>query len=200
MANTDTPFGLRPVGYINGAPWTGKARKFYVPASDSTAIYVGGLVKPAGSADANGIMSVTGNVSTGNAVLGVVVAVDALEGAGAGGRDSTLYRVASTERYVYVADDPNIVFEIQEDAGGAALAITAVGNTADLAGFTSGSTSTGISSIEVDSSTATASGDGTEDVLILGFVQRPDNEVGVANAKVLVRLNNHFYVDGVAGA
>lgn len=194
MANADSPFGLRPVRYLSGAPYNGAVNKYYVASGDSTAIYVGGLVKPAGSADANGVMSVTGNVSTGNPVMGVVVSVAPVTA------DSTIYRAASTERYVYVADDPNLLFEVQEDADAGALAITAVGNTADLTGFTSGSTTTGLSAIEIDTSTATASGDGTQDVMIVGFSQRQDNEVGVANAKVLVRLNNHFAVDGVVGA
>lgn len=198
MANSDTPFGLRPVRYLSGAPYNGAANKYYVPASDGTAIYLGGLVKMAGSGDANGIASVTGNVSTGNAVIGVVVGIDPVEGAGANGRDSTIYRVASTERYVYVADDPNLVFEIQDDSAGGDLAATHIGNSADITGFTSGSTTTGLSAIEIDSSTATASGDGTEDVVIMGLVQRVDNSIGT-NAKWLVRLNNHFAVDAQAG-
>lgn len=193
MANSDNAKGLRPVRYQGGAAYTGAANRYYVPASDGTAIYLGGLVKPAGSADASGVMSVTGNVSTGNAVLGVVVGVEPVTA------ESTIYRVASTERYVLVADDPNLVFEIQDDSDGGDLAAANVGNTADLTGFTSGSTASGASSIEIDSSTATASGDGTEDVLILGLVQSGDNEIGT-NAKWLVRLNNHFMVDAQAGA
>lgn len=200
MANTDTPRGLKPVSDLNGSPWNGKARMYYVPASDSTAIYIGGLVKPAGSADAEGVPSVTGNVSTGNAVVGVVVSIDPALGAGANGRDSTIYRAASTERYVYVADDPNTLFEIQEDGEGGALAATNLWMSADITGFTSGSTTSGLSSIEIDSSTATASGDGTEDVLIVGFARRPDNELGSQWGKFIVRLNNHFYIDGSAGA
>lgn len=193
MANADAPFGLRPVRYLSGAPYNGAANKYYVPSSDSTAIYVGGLVKLAGSADADGVASVTGNVATGNAVLGVVVAVVPDTA------DSLVYRAASTTRYVMVADDPNLVFEIQEDSGGAAMAAANVGNTADITGFTGGSTTTGLSSLEIDSSTATASGDGTEDVLIVGLVQSPDNAIGT-NANWLVRLNNHSFVDGFAGA
>jgi|CXWL01.1.fsa_nt_gi hypothetical protein len=200
MANTDTPRGLKPVRHISGAPYNGAMNKYYVPASDGTAIYLGGIVKPAGSADAAGVPSVTGNVATGNPVIGVVVGIDPLEGAGADGRDSTTYRVASTERYVYVADDPDLIFEIQEDGEGGALAATNMWMAADITGFTSGSTSTGLSSIEIDSSTATAAGDGTEDVLIVGFVSRPENELGSQWGKFLVRLNNHFFVDGAAGA
>ncbi len=193
MANSNAPMGLRPVRYLSGSPYNGATNRYYVPSSDSTAIYIGGLVKPAGSADANGVMSVTGNVSTGNAVVGVVVGVQPVTA------DSTIYRAASTERYVYVADDPNLIFEIQEDSVGGALAVTAVGNSADITGFTGGSTTTGLSSLLLDSSTATASGDGTEDVLVVGLVQRPDNEIG-STAKWLVRLGNHFYVDGQVGA
>lgn len=193
MANSDNATGLRPVRYQGGAAWSGAANKYYVPSSDGTAIYLGGLVKLAGSADANGIASVTGNVSTGNAVVGVVVGIEPVTA------DSTIYRAASTERYVLVADDPNLIFEVQDDSVGGALAAANVGNTADLTGFTSGSTATGSSSIEIDSSTATASGDGTEDVFIVGLVQRGDNEIA-ANAKWLVRLNNHSMVDGFAGA
>lgn len=198
MTNADTPRGLRPLRYLNGAPYNGKASMYYVPATDNTAIYVGGLVKPGGSSDADGVMSVTGNVSTGNPVVGVVVGVDPVLGAGANGRDATIYRAASTERYVYVADDPNILFSVQDDAA-ATLAATNVGMSADLTGFTSGSTTTGLSSIEISAATATASGDGTEDVVIIGLERRVDNTIG-NHADWVVRLNNHFYVDGSAGA
>ena len=193
MANTDAAFGLRPVRLLGGASNSGGISRYYFASGDGTAAYVGGLVKPAGSADTDGVMSVTGNVSTGDAVLGVIVSVEPVT------HESLVYRAASTERYVYVADDPNWVFEVQDDSDGGALAATAVGNTADLTGFTSGSTDTGRSSIEIDSSTITASGDGTEDVLIMGFKVRGDNEIA-ANAVLEVRLNNHFFVDGVAGA
>lgn len=193
MANVDAAFGLRPVRYLSGAVYTGAANMYHVPSSDSTAIYIGGLVKTAGTADANGVQSVTGNVATGDAVLGVVVGVKPVTA------DSTIYRAASVERYVYVADDPNLLFEVQEDSDGAALAAVDTGEVADLVGFTAGSTTTGRSSIEIDSSTSTASGDGTQDVLLWGLAQRPDNEIGNF-AKWLVRLNNHALIDGSTGA
>lgn len=190
MANSDAATGVKPVRYLSGAVYTGAANKYFVPATDSTAIYIGTLVKPAGSADADGVMTVTAATTTGDAVLGPVVGVEPITNA------STTYREASVARYVYVADDPNLVHEVQEDG---AMAVTAVGNTADLTAFTSGSTVTGRSTTEISSSSATASGDGTEDVLVVGLVQRPDNAIGT-NGKWLVRLNNHFFVDGVAGA
>lgn len=192
MANADAATGLAPVRYLSGAVYTGAVNKYHVPASDGTAIYKGGLVKMTGDADADGIPGVTGNVVTGDAVIGVVVNVMPVD------RSSTIYREASTERYVFVADDPNLVFEIQEDSEVAAMAAANVGQVADLTGITSGNTFTGLSSMEIDSDTATAAGDGTQDVLIWGLVQRPDNEIG-NQAKWLVRLNNHALVDGNTG-
>jgi len=191
MANADAAFGLRPIRYASGAPYNGAVNKYYVPSSDSTAIYVGGLVKMAGSADADGVPSVTGNVATGDTVIGVVVSVDADTA------DSTRYRAASTERYVYVADDPSLLFAVQEDSVGGALAATNVGNTADLTGFTSGSTVSALSSIEIDSSTAVAPGT-DEDVQIIRLWNAPDNEIG-NNAIWEVRLLNHAFAGDTVG-
>jgi len=184
MANSNAPIGLRPVKYLSGAPYNGAVNRYFIPSTDNVAAYIGGLVKPAGSADANGVQTVTANVAGADKILGVIVGVEPITA------DSTIYRAASVARYVYVADDPALVFEAQEDAVGGALAVTNVGQMASLIGFTSGSTVTGFSSIQVDSSTAAAPGSASLDVRIFGFVQRPDNEVGVANAKMLVTLNN----------
>lgn len=189
MANTNTPFGLRPVRHINGAPYNGGATRYYVPASDGTALYLGDPVIIAGSADAAGLASVTkATAAGGNYMLGPVVAFDPVEGAGAGGRDSTIYRAASTERYVWVADDPDLVFEVQEDGVGGALAAADVGLNADWIAGTA-STVTGLSGAMLDTSTKATTN--TLQLRILGFKQSVDNEVGSANAKVLVSINLH---------
>lgn len=193
MANVDAAFGLRPVRYLSGAPYNGACNRYYIPSSDTNAAaYIGSLVKPAGSADADGIMTVTSNVSTGNPVVGVVVGVEPIT------NSSATYRENSTSRYVLVADDPNLLFAVQDNAAATPTA-GIVGNSADLASFTSGSTVTGLSAIEISMATVTTSGDGSEDVIIVGLVSAPDNTIG-DNADWLVRLNNHFYVDASAGA
>lgn len=190
MANTDNPRGLTMARDGGASANTGAVNRYYVPDTDSTAIYVGGLVKLAGSADADGVPSVTGNVSAGDVVVGVVVASEPVT------QDSTVYRAASTARYIMVADDPKQLFEVQEDSVGGALAADNVGQNASLTGFTSGSTATGRSSIELDSSTAATTA--TLDVAIHRLAPRADNEIGT-NAKWLVRLNNHQFVDGTTG-
>lgn len=179
MANVDRVNGLRPVKHLDGSPYNGAANLYYVPSSDGTAIFVGDAVKSAGSADADGVASVA-QAAAGDAIRGVVVGVKPVTD------ESTIYREASTERYVFVADAPDLVFEVQEDSTGGALAATSVGLNADLV-VASGDTAAGTSGMELDSSTA---GTATAQLRILGFAQRPDNEIG-DNAKVLVTINEH---------
>lgn len=183
MANSNTPFGLRPIRHRNGAPYNGAATRYYVPSSDSTALYLGDPVVIAGSADANGVASVTKATAAGGAyMLGPVVSVEPVT------RDSTTYREASTERYVWVADDPDLVFMVQEDGVGGALAVGDVGLNADWIAGT-GSAVTGLSGAMLDTSTKATTN--TLQLRIAGFSQAVDNEVGSANAKVLVTINLH---------
>lgn len=183
MANSNTPMGLRPVRHRNGAPYNGAATRYFVPASDGTALFLGDPVVVAGSADADGVMTVTRATAAGGAfMLGPVVSVEPIT------RDSTPYRAASEARYVWVADDPDLVFEVQEDAVGGALAVADVGLNADWIVGT-GSTVTGLSGCQLDTSTKATTA--TLQLRILGFSQRIDNEVGNANAKVLVSINLH---------
>lgn len=197
MANTDAPFGLRPVRHMSGAPYNGAFQTFHIPATDSdAAAYVGALVKLTGAgyqnSDGQVLPVVTANVSTGDAVVGVVVGAEPVD------QDSKPWRVNGTARNVYVCTDPDILFEVQEDSVGGALAVGAMGGTAQLTGFTSGNDRTGLSSIEIDSSLLSETGDTDDDVQIIGFPARPDNEIG-ANAKWLVRLNNHAFIDAATG-
>lgn len=183
MPNVSRINGFRPVRYLNGAPWTGAATRYKTQASDATAIFMGDAVKLDGGSDGNGVRTVT-QATAGAAVLGVVVGivVDPLL------INSPQYRVASTARTLMVVDDPNVLFEVQEDAVGGALASNSVGLNASLV-VGSGSTTTGQSGMQLDTSTAATTA--TLELKIIEFSQREDNEVASANAKVIVKINNH---------
>lgn len=189
MPNVDSATGLTPVRYLSGAPYNGAVNRYCVPASDSSAIYVGSLVKLAGSADADGVPTVAVIAATGSLTIGPVVSVEASTA------DSLVYRAASTLRYVYVADDPNLVFSVQCDG---TLTATMIGNVCDASAVTTGSTTTGRALTEASLASVTASGDGTEDFLIVRADPRVGNELG-ADARIWVRLNNHSYVDAAVG-
>lgn len=196
MANVNRVNGFRPVKHTNGAAWNGKVNLYYIPSTDSTAVFVGDLVKLAGSASSDGYPTVAQSAAN-DVSVGVVVGFlpeNVTPGGISNGRtpnlDTPVYRAASTNRYVLVADSPDLVMEVQEDGVGGALAVTNIGqNIQAVVG--AGSTTTGASGMQADSSTAATTS--THELRLIGFVNRPDNEIGNANAKVLVAFNKHQY-------
>lgn len=181
MPNSNAPTGLSPKRYRNGSPWMGAARRYFHPATDNVALYIGDPVIIAGSADGDGTPTATRATAAGaGRITGVVVGFDPSPTIIANG-----YGAASTGFYVLVADDPALLFEIQEDSVGGALAATSVGLNADLIAA-AGNNATKQSGFMLDSSTALASA--TLQLRIVQLEQRADNEIG-ANAKWLVAIN-----------
>lgn len=183
MANVDRANGARPIRYLSGAPWNGKTRRYYVPSTDGTAIYVGDFVKSAGSADADGVPTVA-QAAAGNTLLGVVVGIEPNPT-----NLSAVYRAASTAAYVYVCDDPNVVYEIQEDSVGGAMTATNVGNNGDIV-VGSGNTSNGVSGMQLDSSDVISTTTGSAQLRVLRLASRVDNAIG-NYAKWEVVINEH---------
>lgn len=202
MANVDAAFGLRPVRYQSGAPYNGAVNIYY--CNDSTnGIYIGDPVFAAGTADSNGIEEVNraGTVddttpSNNTPIVGVVVGF-ASDKAGTQLREDNLYIPAGSTGYALVADDPGLLFEIQEDSVGGALAAAAVGGGYNLE-LAAGSTVTGLSGVEIDSSVTAATNAAGANVRIVGLSRKPDNEIGT-NAVWEVYINNHRARGGVAG-
>lgn len=174
--------GLQPVRYKSGAPYNGAANVYYVPASDSTALFIGDPVIIAGSGDANGVSSVT-RAAAGDRITGAVVGFTTNPNDTTDGAIETGYRAASTEAYVLVADDPTLVFEAQEDAVGGALAAADIGLNVDLVAA-AGSTVTKKSGYLLDSSTKVTT---TAQLRIVGFSRRVNNVIG-SNPLVLVSI------------
>lgn len=190
MANNDTPFGFKPVKHLNGSPWNGKANVYYIPSTDNVATFVGDAVKGAGAADATGKYPTVTQATAGAAVLGVVI--------GFGDNPYTMthpdnpnrsYRPASTAMYAFVVDDPQVIFEVQEDSDANSITAAMVGLSTNFV-VGSGSTVTGKSAMELDSSdTAT---DTSGNCRILRLANRDDNELG-NYAKWEVLLAEHEF-------
>lgn len=191
MANVDSPFGLKPVKHRNGAPYTGAVRYYSVAAGDSTAILIGDPVTLAGTSQTidGRIYSDVVRSATGDVFAGVVVGVVPVTA------DSLKYRAASTQRILMVADDPDLLFEIQEVSGGTALTANDAGLNANLV-VAAGSTVTGFSGVELNNATEATSN--TLDLHIVGPVARADNEIG-EHCKWLVTFNRHQFRNQVAG-
>ena len=189
MANADAAFGLRPIADASGAPYNGARNIYSVDAtSGAAAVYIGDPVKLTGTADSNGIPQVAIANGTTEAMIGVVVGF-ASDKSGSQLQDDTKYLAGGTNnagRYALVADDPNLVFAVQEDSTGGALAATDVGSNKYLA-IVAGNTTSGVSKTELDSSSSTTSAHG---VKVLRLRQTANNAIGT-NAEWEVIISNH---------
>ena len=192
MANADTPFGLRPVRYVSGAPYNGAVNTYSTAAGDGTAIFIGDPVTLSGTSQTIGgsVYLDVDQAATGDIVVGVVVGVVPVTA------DSLIYRAASTQRLLLVADDPGLLFEIQEVSGGTALTANDAGLNANFV-VGSGSTANGLSGVELNNSGEATTA--TLDLNIAGPVNRADNAIG-EHCKWLVKINRHRYANQVAGA
>jgi len=203
MANSDTPFGLRPVMHRNGAPYNGAAKPYYIPATYATALFIGDPVVKTGTSNTAAVSAPgagrfppgtlpeinKATAGDGNAITGVIVGF-------AGDADDPVYNVASTERVALVCDDPDIVFEIQADGS---IAAAQVGLNAVVIYTNAGSTATGQSGVELDTTSDAPAADASNQLTIQGVVNREDNEAGSDFTKVLVKINNHTEAHAALG-
>lgn len=191
MPNSDTPFGLRPVKHLNGAPYNGAYRLHATASGDSVQLLIGDPVTLSGTSQTiNGqIYSDVKRAATGDILTGICTGVEPAT------RDDSIYRVASTATLVKITEDPDLLFEAQEVTGGTALAAADIGLNIDFV-VTAGSTVTGQSGVELNNATEAATN--TLDLHIVGFVARSDNAIG-EHAKWLVSINRSQYRDQVAG-
>jgi hypothetical protein len=207
MANVNAPKGFVPVRHTDGSPWNGQLESFLVPSTDATAIFVGDLVKIAGSAGA------AGTVVSGMNCEGMQTV--ALATAGTTGQDlvgvvrgflvdptalQNKHRAASTARIALVVTDPTVVFEAQEDAVGSNIAAADIGLNVPYT-TTAGSSTTGVSAMEIDSSAVATTA--TLPLKILGLTQKVNNAFGLAStdhAKFDVMLNTGIRLPNTAGA
>ncbi len=199
MPNANTPFGLRPLEYQSGSAYNGQARMYCIPNSDDTNVYaIGDPVTLAGSADARGVPTVT-LMTPGSGMVGVIVGAPlggVYGGASVDPNANQLTVAPATKNrdyYVMVADDPYILFEVQEIGTGTQLTAGEVGFNANLvAGTNNGYVSGWLLT------NTTEAGTSTLDVKLLGLVQRLNNDFG-AYAKWKVMINNHLYRAGITG-
>src|SRR3972149_5912803 len=208
MANVSRARGMRPVGDLTGAAWNGKANVYRVNANRTDAIGIGSVVMLTGQADdgLEGLPCVAKFVgelddsgaggTAGSVPVGVVVGFQLSTTVGAS-LDLPQSRAASTSRLVLVCDDPNALFEIQEDSNGGQLAAASVGLHAALTADTPSAT-TGYSNQELDTSTAAAGA--SFPIKIISFARRVDNEVSTSYAKVIVKFNKHAYATARSAA
>jgi hypothetical protein len=183
MANVDKAFGLKPLGNLS-ATGAQKQYGYNIDDSQAGAIFQGDLVT-----------IVNGSVvkflpATHAAALGVFNGCNYVDPTTGKPIFSNYYpgSVNITQGVIQadVIDDPNQLFIIQADAS---VVQANIGKNADIIG-TGGSTTTGVSTMELNSNTIADTA--ALNLKIVGFYNVPNNEPG-AFAVVVVKINEHLY-------
>lgn len=170
MANTDTPYGLKLEQPTSAGEI--KLTRVLFDADDSTAVFIGDALTVDQTNGGDGETLAMVQAAAGGSIDGVFVGLEPTDSA----TSRTKYRTASTKKYglAIVEGIKNAVFLCQEDSVGGALTADDVGKYCDLI-VGSGDTTTGLSGMEIDSSSA---GTTSAQVVLLGPANIPGNAIG----------------------
>ena len=184
MANIDAAFGLRPIAKVGSAPGgTTGTTKYSIADNQGTAIFTGDPVKYKN----DGTVEVA---TAGDASCGVFM--------GCFYTDPTTSKptfrnhfpasLSPGDAIAFVADDPDQLFIAQQDSDGSNLVAADLNLNADLV-FGAGSTTTGMSGVEIDSSSKNTTA--TLQVRLIDFYDVPSNDATANNSVIVVKINNH---------
>lgn len=183
MANVNKPFGLRPLGNLS-ATGSQKQYGYQIADNQSGAIYQGDLV----TLKDGYILKF--NPATHTAAVGVLNGVYYVDPTTGKPTWKNFYpgsiNITSGTIQADVIDDPSQLFIIQADED---IEKADIGKNADVIG-TGGSTTTGVSSMELDSSTIADTA--ALNLKIVGLWNVPGNAFGDF-AVVVVKINEHLY-------
>ena len=203
MANFVQPRGFVPSRYRDGSAWNGQMNMYYIPAADGNIYSPGDVVKSAAGGDANGIpqvVKITNGTDTARGVIfGVVTATPNLPSVQGVNLDLTIQNIPaskSRDYYVLVCDDPNLLYELQDDGltPGTTIA-TACNKNASYTVTNPTAPQQNSATVLNSASIATTAG---LSLKIMGLVQKANNAYG-ANATWLVMFNQHEFQGNTAG-
>lgn len=205
MPNVNKATGLSPVKYLGGADWDGKANMYYIAPADVNAFYIGDLVDLNNVADpARGIQGIT-LATAGNPAVGVIVGIGTNPEGGPYINPDNLDRIwrpagaQAQAYYALVCDDPNVIYEAQEDGVGGTLTNAQASKNVNII-YAAPAAGVRISATQIDSSTQAVTA--TLNLKLLGLVRRYEGNGSLntfgAYAKWLCLINNHRYRAGIA--
>jgi len=198
MANTASPYGLKPVKRVDGMPYAGATEEFLIdPAGEATNIFNGQVVIIGADgyiaiSTATGADITTNNLGgSGVGAIGVFVGCEYINAQGQ--VIHSQYYPSGTTGVVkaYVVTDPNVTFQAQLDGSGAQTVLGTNTFFAAVQSTSTGSTATGNSTSALDATVQTTAAA----FRIVGFASTP----GDSYTDVLVKFNPsaHSYLNNV---
>jgi len=197
MANINKAFGLRPLGKLGSNYNSDGDTKYSIASGTTDAIFQGDIVTFNVSAGASTGFIIKATPGAAN-ILGVFIGCQYTDPTTGKPTWKNYYPggVAASDIVALVVDDPYAQFLVQ--ASGVA-GVTAIGRNADLVQTVAGNTSTGVSGLELSTSTLGAAS--ALNVKVLGVTADPsNNDLTAAYADLIVTINEHLYKAPTAGA
>lgn len=184
MANVDKAFGLRPLGNLS-ATGAQKQYAYEIEDNQSGAIYQGDLV----TLSSGYVVKYDSTLHT--AALGVFNGCNYIDPTSGKPTWKNYYpgsvNITAGVISAEVVDDPSQLFLIQADED---VVQADIGLNANIA-YTAGSSTTGLSATELDSSTIANTA--TLALKIVGFYNAPNNIRATNHVDVVVKINTHLY-------
>ena len=184
MANIDAAFGLRPIAKVGSAPGgTTGTTKYSIADNQGTAIFTGDPVKYKN----DGTVEVA---TAGDASCGIFMGCFYTDPSTSKPtfRNHFPASLSPGDAIAFVADDPDQLYIAQQDSDGSNLVAADLNLNADLV-FGAGSTTTGMSGVEIDSSSKNTTA--TLQVRLIDFYDVPSNDATADNSILVVKINNH---------
>ena len=198
MANQESAYGLRPIGMVGSGPNSTGITEYEIASNNTNVIYNGAIVVPLSTGYIDQAGDTAGGTTQALGVLTGVMYQDSTQKKpvwlnywpGSGGVSvDTNYPVR-----VYVADNPNQLFQVSSDASltNRATAVATIFANTDLGtSARTGSTDTGASNSQA--SVANVNTTATLPLRIVGIVDDDANsDYTAAGIPLIVRLNAHF--------
>lgn len=195
MASVASPYGLKPVQLIGGQPYAGSTREIKLSTNNTAALFNGDIIQ---LTSAGNPQALTGTITTGTTtgVVGVMVGcryVMPTTGQAMWGQYVPANAITGgyTNVYIEVADDPDLVMQVQGSAAFGTLtngAAGAIGKNVALGNFSAGSTTTGNSGVNatVGTNGGSLALTATLAMRIIGVVPGTEND---AYPELLVKWN-----------
>tara|TARA_R100000687_G_scaffold77932_1_gene70958 strand:+ start:29 stop:613 length:585 start_codon:yes stop_codon:yes gene_type:complete len=188
MANIDSAFGLIPVAHVGQTDNNGGQTQYSIGDTQSTAIFTGDPVKY----KSDGTVEVA---TAGDPVVGVF--------GGCFYTDPTTSKptwspyfpaaLAPGDAKAFIWDNPMQTFIVQQDSVVSNLLAANLNENANLI-FNAGNTTTGVSGVEIDSSSADVTA--ALQVRLIDFYATPSNNTTANNSVFVVKINNHKLMAG----
>ena len=182
MANIDQAYGMRPIAKVGSAPGGTTGTTKYSIASGAAGMFTGDPVKPKNDGT---IIPAT----AGDPIRGIFMGCFYTDPSTGKPRYNNTFPngTVASDAIAFIADDPDQLYVVQQDSVAAEIVAADLNLNADLV-FGAGSTTTGISGVEIDSSSKNTTA--ALQVKLIDFYDTPSNDATASHSQLVVKINN----------